>query len=61
MMVDVEVETCGNVEHKPTYQIWMFVADNAQQDVTCGPIVTSWDGSQDSKLPLHASHVALPT
>jgi hypothetical protein len=20
-----------------------------------------WDGSQDSKLPLHASHVALPT
>ena len=24
-------------------------------------ISKSWDGSQDSKLPLHASHVALPT
>ena len=23
-------------------------------------MVTCWDGSQDSKLPLHASHVALP-
>ena len=25
------------------------------------PISKCWDGSQDSKLPLHASHVALPT
>jgi len=25
------------------------------------PISKYWDGSQDSKLPLHASHVALPT
>ena len=24
------------------------------------PISKCWDGSQDSKLPLHASHVALP-
>jgi len=24
-------------------------------------ICKCWDGSQDSKLPLHASHVALPT
>ena len=29
----------------------------------CFPVSISkcWDGSQDSKLPLHASHVALPT
>ena len=25
------------------------------------PISKYWDGSQDSKLPLHASYVALPT
>jgi len=30
---------------------------------SCFPVSISkcWDGSQDSKLPLHASHVALPT
>jgi len=27
----------------------------------CVYISKCWDGSQDSKLPLHASHVALPT